>query len=82
MGGLPRKPQGGTNEKEQEVPQKPEVLVEAIDFEGLSLQDFAAQTPQEEQQSIPVYTYSAQSVEECTSPCLIPNASAHCDDSR
>lgn len=64
MGGMPRKPLEGEGGKERTVPQKPEVLVEDIDFGGLSLQDFAAEAPREHKQNTPVHTYSAQSVEE------------------
>lgn len=80
MGGLPRQPLPGNGEKDQAIPKKPEVVVvEEIDFGGLSLQDFAAAEPKENDRSTPVYTYSAQSVEECT--CSFPTSRgfAHCD---
>ncbi|KAF2034295.1 Vps52-domain-containing protein [Setomelanomma holmii] len=65
MGGLPRKPLASNGEKPSVLPQKPEILVvEGIDFSGLSLRDFAAESPNERKPSPPVHTYSAQSVEE------------------
>jgi hypothetical protein len=68
MGGLPRKPLTGDDEKTGAVPQKPEEVIEHVDFGGLSLQDFAAEAPKVQQPSTSIHTYSAQSVEECT--CL------------
>ncbi|KAF2821146.1 Vps52-domain-containing protein [Ophiobolus disseminans] len=64
MGGLPQKPLAGTGEKQQPIAEKPKVVVDEIDFGGLSLHDFAADTPREHQQPTSVHTYSAQSVEE------------------
>jgi hypothetical protein len=79
MGGLPRKPLSGSGEKEQDIPQKPEVVVDEIDFGGLTLHDFAAQAPREQQQPTSVHTYSAQSVEECMCSSLVSRRFAHRD---
>jgi hypothetical protein len=78
MGGLPRKPLAG-DDTSRVIPQKPEELVGDIDFGGLSLQDFAAQAPAAQRQSTLVHTYSAQSVEECTSSNPAFSLPAHCD---
>ncbi|KAH5421623.1 hypothetical protein HBI47_133050 [Parastagonospora nodorum] len=64
MGGMPRKPLASSGEKDQGISKKPEVVVEEIDFGGLSLQDFAAEAPKQHQQPTSVHTYSAQSIEE------------------
>lgn len=79
MGGLPRKPLVGSGEKDQAIPQKPEVMVEEIDFAGLSLQDFAAAAPREHKPTISVHTHSAQSIEECTCSPLLLRRFAHRD---
>jgi hypothetical protein len=76
MGGLPRKPPTNSGEKDQTVPQKPAVVIEEIDFGGLSLQDFAAEAPQDHKRTTSVHTYSAQSVEECT--CYLLRAEKVC----
>jgi hypothetical protein len=70
MGGAPRKPLISSGGKEHVFPRKPEEVVEEIDFGGLSLQDFAAETPREHKRDPSVHTYSAQSVEECTCSSL------------
>ncbi|KAL5117804.1 Vacuolar protein sorting-associated protein 52 [Pleosporales sp. CAS-2024a] len=64
MGGMPRTPLAGGGEKEHGTAQKPDVVVEEIDFRGLSLQAFAAEAPRPSQQTQSVHTYSAQSIEE------------------
>ena len=66
MGGPPRKPIsangiGGT------VQSKPDEVDADIDFGELSLHDFAEAAAPEQRQDTSVHTYSAQSVEECTS---------------
>ena len=78
MGGLPRKPLAG-DATTRAIPQKPEEVVVDIDFGGLSLQDFAAQAPVAQRQSTLVHTYSAQSVEECTSSSPALELPAHGD---
>jgi hypothetical protein len=79
MGGMPRKPLVSSHERDQAVPQKPEEVVEDIDFGGLSLQDFAAEAPLEHKQTTSVHTYSAQSVEECMCSPLASRRFAHRD---
>jgi hypothetical protein len=79
MGGLPRKPLVSSGERDQTVPQKPEAVVEDIDFGGLSLQDFAAQAPLDHRRTTSVHTYSAQSVEECMCSPLTSRRYAHRD---
>lgn len=59
MGGPPRKSVTAGVEEQQ----RPEEVVDEIDFGGLSLHDFVAAG----QADTPVHTYSAQSVEECMS---------------
>lgn len=78
MGGLPRKSLT-SDEKSQAVPQKPEVVVEEIDFGGLSLQDFAAEASQEHRRTTTVHTHSAQSIEECMCSSLTPRGFAYRD---
>ncbi|KAF1913030.1 Sac2 family-domain-containing protein [Ampelomyces quisqualis] len=63
MGGLPRKPLTASGDKSEVVAEKPEVVLEEIDFGGLSLQDFA-EAPQEDMRPTTVHTHSAQSIEE------------------
>lgn len=83
MGGVPRKPLAGAGEKAQAISKKPDVVVEEIDFGGLSLRDFAAaEAPREHERSTIVHTYSAQSVEECMCSSLTSRSVAHCDRSR
>jgi hypothetical protein len=79
MGGLPRKPLAGDREKDEYIPQKPEVMVDVINFGGLSLHDFAAEAPRERQQPTSVYTCSAQSVEECMCSTSVSRGFAHRD---
>ncbi|KAH8723639.1 Sac2 family-domain-containing protein [Phaeosphaeriaceae sp. PMI808] len=64
MGGLPRKPPASSGGMVPAIPQKPEEVEEDIDFGGLSLHEFAAEAPREQERSTSVHTYSAQSVEE------------------
>lgn len=66
MGGPPRKPVAVQAGGIGVLPDKPEELDTDIDFEGLSLQDFAAAEVHRPVTSL-VHTYSAQSVEECMS---------------
>lgn len=82
MGGLPRKSLASNGKRDLALPQKPEVIVEEIDFGGLSLQDFAAEAPRQHQHNTSVHTYSAQSVEECTCSPLTLRRFAHGDCSR
>jgi len=79
MGGPPRQPITIIRGKEQDIPKKPEVVVDEIDFGGLSLHDFAAEAPHEHQHPTSVHTYSAQSVEECMCSSLVSRRYAHCD---
>jgi hypothetical protein len=79
MGGLPRKPLVSSGERNKDFPQKPEAVLEDIDFGGLSLQDFAAQAPLEHKRITSVHTYSAQSVEECMCSPLASRRFAHRD---
>jgi hypothetical protein len=79
MGGMPRKPLVSSDEREHVFPRRPEVVVEEIDFGGLSLQDFAAEAPREHKRVPSVHTYSAQSVEECTCSSFTLRRFAHCD---
>jgi len=67
MGGPPRKPVVSRIEAFGAIPSKPDEVEVDIDFGDLSLQAFAAQPAADTQQSSTVHTYSAQSVEECTS---------------
>ncbi|KAF2870709.1 Sac2 family-domain-containing protein [Massariosphaeria phaeospora] len=65
MGGLPRKPAAGKGGNTTgTLPERPEEVVEDIDFGGLSLHDFAAADVPDMQQLSSVHTYSAQSVDE------------------
>ncbi|KAF2684014.1 Sac2 family protein [Lentithecium fluviatile CBS 122367] len=64
MGGPPRKPVASKGGRVGTMPNKPDEIDVDIDFGGLSLRDFAAEAAADTQQSSPVHTYSAQSVEE------------------
>ncbi|KAF1939803.1 Vps52-domain-containing protein [Clathrospora elynae] len=64
MGGPPRQMVDAIGESAGHIQTRPEAVEEDIDFGGLSLQVFAAQTATERKPTIPVHTYSAQSVEE------------------
>ncbi|KAF2193292.1 Sac2 family protein [Zopfia rhizophila CBS 207.26] len=65
LGGPPRKPSARKSEGiSEDAPERPEEVVEDVDFGGLSLQEFAPAAIPEIRQTSPVHTYSAQSVEE------------------
>jgi hypothetical protein len=73
LGGPPRKPAIAKGFDAVEAAKRPDEVVEDIDFGGLSLHEFAAAETADTRHSSPVHTYSAQSVEECTS-----SANSHC----
>jgi len=62
--------------REAEVVEKPEEVVEDVDFGGLSLQAFAAEDDAGAPPLSDVHTYTAQSIEECTSP--LPTRTMSC----
>jgi hypothetical protein len=53
--------------------QRPDEVVDDVDFGGLSLRDFAAADASGARQHSHVHAYSAQSVEECTSSPTTPS---------
>jgi hypothetical protein len=69
MGGPPRKPVASKGNGVGAIPNKPDEVEVDIDFGGLGLHDFAAEQATDARQPSPVYTHSAQSVDECTSLC-------------
>ncbi|OCK83514.1 Sac2 family protein [Lepidopterella palustris CBS 459.81] len=65
LGGPPRKGISEKDDGSKDVPpEKPAELAEDIDFEGLSLADFVEAEENKTQQTLPIHTYSARSVEE------------------
>lgn len=76
MGGPPRKSTDANGDAGQGLRQKPEEVVEDIDFRGLSLEEFAAEDSIERRPPLPVH--SAQSIEECMSSFSILLPYAHC----
>ncbi|KAF1836464.1 Vps52-domain-containing protein [Decorospora gaudefroyi] len=64
MGGPPRKSATANRDTEAHTRAKPAEVEADIDFGGLSLQDFVAESNIQRQPSTSVHTYSAQSVEE------------------
>jgi hypothetical protein len=65
LGGPPRKPVTAKWNAETAPTERPDEVVEQIDFGGLSLHEFAVADVADSRHSSSVHTYSAQSVEEC-----------------
>ena len=66
LGGPPRRPVGGEAASSAgQAAEKPEHVVDDIDFGGLSLQGFAERSSHEQEPRTPAHTYNAHSVEEC-----------------
>lgn len=65
LGGPPRKPVAAKGDSQTAAVDRPDEIVEEIDFGGLSLHEFATADAAGSRHSSSVHTYSAQSVEEC-----------------
>jgi hypothetical protein len=77
MGGPPRRSVTANGDTDGHTQAKPKEVEEVIDFGGLSLQDFVAESTRQRQPSTSVHTYSAQSIEECTCLCSTSHVFAH-----